>query len=96
MSSFFVKARRSGGMTGELARKARSSAAGAGVHQPRRVGGCSSLIRLSVPREDGMQWTQNVVQRAATLAHWMSSRSHARPATVFGHSEFSASVLPSA
>lgn len=96
MSNFFVKARRSGGMAGELARKARSTAAGAGLYQPRRVGGRSSMIRLSVPREDGMQWTEKVVQRAATLAHWMAARAHAVPTPVFGHSEFSASVLPSA
>jgi hypothetical protein len=93
MSIFFTKARRSGGMAGELARKARGSAAGTGLYQARRVGGCSSMIRLSVPREGGV-WTEKVVERAATLAHWMSSRGQSGPSRTFGHSEFAASVLP--
>jgi hypothetical protein len=92
MSIFFTKARRSGGMAGELARKARGSAAGTGLYQARRVGGCSSMIRLSVPREG--VWTEKVVERAATLAHWMSSRGQAGSSRMFGHSEFAASVLP--
>lgn len=96
MSIFFTKARRSGGMAGELARKARGSAAGSGLYQARRVGGRSSMIRLSVPREDTAVWTEKVVERAATLAHWMSSRGHAAPVRGFGHSEFAASVFPSA
>lgn len=94
MSILFTKPRKSGGMAGELARKARGSVA-AGAHPVRRVGGRSSMIRLSVPREGGTAWTGQVVARAATLAHWMSARGQAS-GPAFGHSEFAASMWPSA
>lgn len=95
MSILFTKPRKSGGMAGELARKARGSAA-AGAHPARRVGGRSSMIRLSVPREGGPAWTGQVMARAATLAHWMSTRGQAASGPAPGHSEFAASMWPSA
>ncbi len=95
MSIIFSKPRRSGGMAGELARRARGAAV-ASAQPARRVGGRSSMIRLSVPREGNAGWTGQVVARAATLAHWMSARGHAASGPAFGHSEFAASMWPSA
>lgn len=93
MSILFTKPRRSGGMAGELARKARGSAI-AGAQSARRVGGRSSMIRLSVPRDGHAGWTGQVVARAATLAHWMSARGHAASGPVIGRSEFAVSMWP--
>lgn len=81
-------------MAGELARKARGSSI-TGAQPVRRVGGRSSMIRLSVPRDVHAGWTGQVVTRAATLAHWMSARGHATSGPAFGHSEFAASMWPS-
>lgn len=94
MSILFTKPRRSGGMAGELARKARGSSI-TGAQPVRRVGGRSSMIRLSVPRDAHAGWAGQVVTRAATLAHWMSARGHATSGPAFGHSEFAASMWPS-
>lgn len=94
MSILFTKPRRSGGMAGELARKARGAAV-AGAQPARRVGGRSSMIRLSVPRAGGAAWTEQVVARATTLAHWMSARGYAASGPACGHSEFTASMWPS-
>jgi len=95
MSILFTRFRKSGGMAGELARKARGSVA-SGVHPVRRVGGRSSMIRLSIPREGSAAWTGQIVAGAATLAHWMSARGQVASGPASRHSEFAASMWPSA
>jgi hypothetical protein len=94
MSILLTRSRKSVGMAGELARKARGTTA-LGAPAVRRVGGHSSMIRLSVPRENPSGWSGHVVARATSLAHWMSAR-RLTPASSYGENEFAMSVWPSA
>jgi hypothetical protein len=96
MSMNYGKPRRQGGMTGELARKSRALTARSAA-LVRRVGGHSSMIRLSLPGADVQAWSQQLVGRAQTLAHWVAARSGRDVQnSLFGVSEFAPSVMPSA
>jgi hypothetical protein len=59
------------GLTGGLARRQRAAVpAGAA----RRVGGRSSMIRLSGSGTEGGDWARDIEQHARTLAHWIRTR----------------------
>lgn len=95
MSMNYGKPRRQGGMAGELARKSRALSARS-ASLVRRVGGHSSMIRLSLPGADVQAWSQQLMGSAQTLAHWVAARS-GRDAqhSLFSASEFAPSALPS-
>jgi hypothetical protein len=78
-------------LVGGLARRSRSLSQQAGA-VVRRLGGQSSLIRLSQPRPQSS--SDDIEAKAQKLAAWMRQRRAQGLESVFLPSEFTHSVLP--
>ena len=89
-----VRTSRSLGVTfvGQLARRGRSLSQKAGA-VVRKLGGQSSLIRLSQSHADLSH--DGIEAKAQQLAEWIRQRRAQGLESVFLHSEFTHSVLPS-